>query len=767
MKRNLYLLTIFCFSLLIFQCSSDSNNPTSPNDNNNTGETAQAEIGPAGGSVKLPDGISVTFPPDAVSTSKKVTVSSLKSDVYNTNGFTYMKVIKCTGFTEIFGKPVQLAVPLKGSGIETENNNIFAAVISDGNGSMTMLPCSIQNIDDVPNIVAETEHFSIFGFWFYGEDEGENPGTPPASARLDIPIYNQGESPYCWAACIHMLTQSVPRDHSQPSQVYDIIGKLGIDAGGLTAANLVNSASLADFIKSRSNDYPERGLWLQIAHWDPWEKVRNYIKCEVGIAGRPVMIHDGTHAVVIVGYENDIFWVHDPAALGESYVGYQALLWSDLRDKLGLFTGIATFIIPTDHPDANRPVITTGITNNSLIFNKPKTTYDPNPDKFYFLWDHRKQEGYSFTNAPLDASAAGVDKLPGGIVSLDVEGIEIINSSFSDTRDVDISLMVKPVDNLENYYYNERAQTISPKNKFRVKFSDKNAIPVDEFRYNTDVPTLYELEVKAVPKGTIGDKNIIRFTIDTVTPKIEKLEPDKSGIGTEVVIRGHEFGTIPKMNTVYFGGTEVAGSDIVSWSDESITVKVPEKAQSGNVVVMRGKVASNGVLFTVVEVMTYTGTWKYEDPIVTATTTWTINGNIVIVDESPNQVFYPYYQVKVGTLVELTINVSIALARGKQVIKEDSGGYTEIIYKTPILGYTEDIFSIIGEFSHTESATDYTFTASVTFTETHQYFNCHPNYYVPYDYRTYDSQGKVIFEVLDKVDEYTQHEVAGIVITSR
>jgi hypothetical protein len=95
--------------------------------------------------------------------------------------------------------------------------------------------------------------------------------------------------------------------------------------------------------------------------------------------------------------------------------------------------------------------------------------------------------------------------------------------------------------------------------------------------------------------------NGVTFTV-TAAPSITTLTPTSGAVGASVVIAGTTFGSTQGNGNVKFNGTTAT---INSWSATSITATVPSGATSGNVVVTAaGGVASNGVAFTVVPVIT-------------------------------------------------------------------------------------------------------------------------------------------------------------------
>jgi hypothetical protein len=89
------------------------------------------------------------------------------------------------------------------------------------------------------------------------------------------------------------------------------------------------------------------------------------------------------------------------------------------------------------------------------------------------------------------------------------------------------------------------------------------------------------------------------YTIDhSSVPAISSLSATTSSLGNVITITGTNFGTAPSIGTVFFNG---ATGTPTSWSDTSISLPVPVGATSGNVVVMVGGQASNGVALTIQE----------------------------------------------------------------------------------------------------------------------------------------------------------------------
>lgn len=82
-------------------------------------------------------------------------------------------------------------------------------------------------------------------------------------------------------------------------------------------------------------------------------------------------------------------------------------------------------------------------------------------------------------------------------------------------------------------------------------------------------------------------------------PTITSITPSTAKTGDVVQIKGTSFGTSQNNSEVWFGAVKALASDIVSWIDNQIDVKVPEGAVSGDVHVLSDGEESNDVSFTV------------------------------------------------------------------------------------------------------------------------------------------------------------------------
>lgn len=89
-----------------------------------------------------------------------------------------------------------------------------------------------------------------------------------------------------------------------------------------------------------------------------------------------------------------------------------------------------------------------------------------------------------------------------------------------------------------------------------------------------------------------------------LAPVITALDPSEGSSGDAIEIVGTNFGSVQEESVVQFtAASGVVAAQVSNWSDESITVTVPEDAISGTVQIVRsGREPSNTRLFTVVVV---------------------------------------------------------------------------------------------------------------------------------------------------------------------
>jgi sugar lactone lactonase YvrE len=103
----------------------------------------------------------------------------------------------------------------------------------------------------------------------------------------------------------------------------------------------------------------------------------------------------------------------------------------------------------------------------------------------------------------------------------------------------------------------------------------------------------------------------------TFAPQISSISPNYGAPAALTTITGNHFGATQGTGSVTVGG---APSHIVSWSNTLITIQVPSKATTGNIVVISGGVSSNGAAFTFYPYPDITGFSPANGPVGTSVT---------------------------------------------------------------------------------------------------------------------------------------------------
>jgi hypothetical protein len=740
--------------LTISGCSKNSGNPAddSGDDSGVTViESKTGTVGSGGGSVTLTDGSAVVFPAGALATSSKVTVKSVSPASYFDGTDVSRAVISLEGISDTLSIPAELRVPLPAGFTEADSASVFGGLLDGVTGAVEAEPVKIRTIGGDPYAVIEATHFSSRVIeWIFGEE-------PPATyGPLDIPYYGQGSSNYCWATSLNMVTQAAK--YNEAREIYEIIGRVGVDEGGVTDWAFRFNSNISDIVVSRTGVRPTRYQWDYINA----DQALNYIKKEIGLCHHPVAIYVGTweHAVVIVGYNGSTLQIHNPNNTVLGAIGYTARPWTDFTANMGVRDKIVTITVPKDL-DASRPSTTVNITTGAFEFTKPRTDQTDQSKIYRFAWDYREQDGFSFRETTADT---GTDVLPGTVATLKQGGdIEVVNASRTTPKTVTVWLDIFGKGPDTTHYSANKQVTVGANTSGRVKFDD---IPVDEFRDNDSKAVEYRMQTSVFENGSMVDSADITFTIDTVTPEIASLTPNKTGVGSVVTIAGKRLGTVRGQSVVTLNGVAFAGTDYVSWNDTEIKVKVPAGTKTGPVVVKRGTVSSNAQTLTIVEQTVYNGTWNYDQFLVSAVATWTVTGNVTMEDVSPEQTYYPYYKVNLNTPFELTINIALSLKNDSVRIDRPDGGYTIIVYKTPVRVEDESSLFIKGEFSYSHTYTNTTFTATGSFNAKNQFLGPRVTYYIPYDRFMYDKDGGLISEERNLYDSYNNAEVISVVVTS-
>ena len=578
-------------------CSGSSPAGPSGDDPPDTASTTTRTVDSGGGAVALSDGTRLVFPAGAVSDLVQVTLTRVNpADFFDAQEGVQQVVLSATASASQFAQPVEIMIPLSPGMTEADSADVLAGLIDPSSGAVRVVSSSVRMVDGAPFLVIPTTRFSSWMGWWWTAG-----GPPPSAGPIVIPYYNQGASQYCWAVSLQMVMQGAQFRRNTP--VNQIIGRVGVDEGGITALAWRTSSTIRDLVAGHTGSRPDRQQWDFVNI----DLARDYIRREIGLHGRPVAVHNtalgGGHAVVVVGYDGNTFFVHDPASTTFDAVGYTPMTWSQLGVG-GVGHNLTTLTIPVPVTAGPSP-LTLNVAARTIAFLKPaQGPQDPHSAQYSYRWDYTASEGYSFG---AEGEPEAQDPLPGTVTELRFApsaGIEIANASRTEqkTATVLVHLVAADAPDRVGHFSWSQNVTLAPNSVHTVSHT---AVPVDTFRYNTSSPATYYYSISLLAGDEVVDRQLIEFRIEAITPVLTEAIPSTAAVGSVVALRGRRFGIFPLNSQVLFNG--VPATDIESWQDDQIRVRVPEGADTGPVVVKRGEMASNEVMFTRTDEVTLTG----------------------------------------------------------------------------------------------------------------------------------------------------------------
>ncbi len=754
----IYIVFILLISMMIGACGEDggsdkksSTGPSGEEDNSNSGVIATvidektATIDSDGGSIELDDGISLVFPENAIQSSESITVKKADpADFFETNDTVDRVVVSCEGHDGDFSTPVEVRVPLPSSMTEADSTSLIAGVIDDETGAILVESSRIEMIDGKPYAIVDADHFSYRIFqWTSGE-------KPPASAGpLEIPYYNQGSSEYCWATCIQMATMAARFD--QYAEITDIIGQMGIDEGGISGWRFRFSPTLAAIVRARTGVKPDRYVWDFVNY----NLCRDYLWQEIGLDGHPVVLHHGvwSHAVTIVGYDGNTFYIDDPQSTNTSSIGYKTMTWDEIVKDMGFGYSLGTLAIPKDL-DSSASKITLNAMNQAFHFVHPKTATNSRSRLYRFSWDHLGEGGRSFVDT---STGDRIDPLPGDITDIVPSGdIELYNSSRTQSKTLSVMLDITCTGTGEGHFSMKEEVTLSPNSMIALNDKSLNlsSLSVDEFRWNATTTNEYILAVTVLDGSRVVDEVSIPFDIASRQVTIDSISPESGSIGDRVTIKGLGFGTVSDNTKVYFNGYE-ADSSTMSISNTELSVIVPDGATSGQIKVVNCDVDGKGPDFEVEELThkTLTGSHTIKDTFygeqlaVSMNVNWKLTGTGLSLDWSDKDEGQYSFSLKHGFPASVSITCSASLSTSS--FREDGYGDTYTLYEfgTPKLVTSEEddvsFYWADGDFSHSSSLSSNSSSANFTFDSEDDYAAVDLYYEIPYTSTYYDEKGEV------------------------
>jgi hypothetical protein len=336
--------------------------------------------------------------------------------------------------------------------------------------------------------------------------------VPFEGGPLQIPYYGQGPSNYCWAASLQMVTEASCFDPHQ--EIYDIIGKVGVDEGGVTDWAFRMCDEIDAVVRQRCGVSADRQSWDYVNVG----VCADYIRNQISVEGRPVAAFFGNlnHALVFVGYDGNDFIIHDPQGANLENTGYARRTWRELTATMARNDKVVTLAVPKAL-DRERPEVTVNIMNASFRFIQPPANGNQ-PHAYTWGYDHARRDGYSWRDV---ASAKAIDTFPSSVKELELQGsIDIVNSSQTQTRTVALWIDISAMSGT-GHYSTHQSLTVGPNSTKQVKL---DRIPVDAFRSSNSIDASRYVLTATIRSGDKTlDKAMIFFAIDSAENKTEAM----------------------------------------------------------------------------------------------------------------------------------------------------------------------------------------------------------------------------------------------------
>ncbi len=353
----------------------------------------------AGGTIELDDRTRLVIPPDALPRDAKVTLRRLANPGPEGRTMTITDV-DVDGVTLEADAALTLPCPEgKKAGYRFQVRHVH-------DGRMVELPCR----DDPARGVVEvrTRKFSPFlvlileaaaylavadpfdlSWQRFNEVVAVNPVDPP----LVVPFYHQGQANWCWAATAQMVLKAYGKDKG--FEIWDLAHYLGKDVHSGIKLGDVIAGKLDDIFRDKAG-LPTEGTktgWFNTA------ELGLYIIEQLRYR-RPVWInlYGENHVWVLVGFNKDNIFLHDPAELGDNSIPIPWKAFFEVCAKTvnpaKAFGAISTLTVQRPLPDP-QPV-TVSVLPAGLKFTHPKPSWLNINQDLLFAWDGKADTGYRF-----------------------------------------------------------------------------------------------------------------------------------------------------------------------------------------------------------------------------------------------------------------------------------------------------------------------------------------------------------------------------------
>lgn len=589
-------LAILLLSALLLGtgCSKSS----SPGNDNPTGPTVvdqvKATVTSAGADMALKNGMTLSIPAGAVTSSANVTLSRMSGDSSYTASFqTVLKLETSATISSGY-----LRVPLAPG---QDPDLVAAAYRATGDIGARPLVGQLNVTRDTfvvdLHAFADTtealDYQENVGAGTYVVEQGT--GYTAASSTKTVPVpYYQQDGENCWAAAMLMFMRSYTSVLAD-DEVYEILNLFGIDkdagiAWRSTSQMATKSAQLT-------------GLKTEENTWVSYSNFVDYVIKSLD-EGKPVLTCVISHQIIFVGYEIQgsgtnrtislIF--HDPQfhLTRKMYTKWttaqiRSTWWNQglLGFTIWNFVTVTMTTPPTQAPKLQTVQLLQGQEGPALIALHTKGIAFGAAGKVAGLvvYDHRVSSGLSLKEG---------SEVPQDVTVIAHKQVPIFNTDLNSAAQLRVKTTLHRV--LNGVYKEPPLLTDEQNLTVGAQSNDTYNVALQL------APILDNLEVGdtlfALVTAIYDQSNLMMDEFDVPFKfrplRIKSLDPTSGKVGDNVVIEGIGFGK--QMGQVTFNG--VAATEVPFWTDNRIVAKVPSGATSGDVIVKVGNFSSNGMAFS-------------------------------------------------------------------------------------------------------------------------------------------------------------------------
>lgn len=416
--------------------------------------TATATVDERGANLALPAGIVLAVPAGAVDRPVEVSIGLLARAPLD--GPPGGLAFDARGSRTSFARPLELIVPLDERVTADQAASAIGGTLDRGVLTIEH-PVTVERRDGRTVLVLPVGHFSVpylmiaggvlvikTAFVAYDALKGWIWAPPAAVAPIATPIYHQGDGPECLATSVTMVTRAI-----KPSskEIWRVMEGAKLTTHGQSPLGLWAGSGMRDEVQRITGATPEVSLWQPLLDAETGPllgAMKRYIRQQLA-AGHPVVFSstsmqmggssDITHAVVLVGYDADGYWVANPQNVRDDAAALRKHTEAELGITWAVRQSYVTFVVGAPL-SSERTRVTINVPPNAVWF---QTVAGSSAPIYAATWDGARPGGIRWSQHAMlsSISDAGtpVDAVPADVTQLylgrpDVSGSGVPTGGF-------------------------------------------------------------------------------------------------------------------------------------------------------------------------------------------------------------------------------------------------------------------------------------------------------------------------------------------------